>query len=225
MPTPLQMKIKLCDIIYIRWIPRIRPVFWYSYRPFSQKRRSMVDWGRWRHKALLRGTPLGPASARAGPGWPCREWKCGVLWCCLSTPHSIPDPSTAPHVCCCCRMNWWDVVRWVQMCVSIWGAVRLHSMDGWALSGADVRAPWNGVLKTVAPLRRSSAGWMLARVGRLSAGVARRRPVTIRKASLMAESMRQVWALRHQASAQYPAVKCTTCRAGVAFRRVVSPSP
>jgi len=44
----------------------------------------------------------------------------------------------------------------------------------------------------VAPLRRSSAGWMPARIGRLSAGVGRRHPVTIRKASLMAESMTQV---------------------------------
>ena len=37
---------------------------------------------------------------------------------------------------------------------------------------------------SVAPLRRSSAGWMPARVGRLSAGVGRRHPVTIRKASM-----------------------------------------
>jgi len=35
------------------------------------------------------------------------------------------------------------------MDVSIWGAVHLHSMDGWALSGADVQAPWHGVLETV----------------------------------------------------------------------------
>ena len=45
---------------------------------------------------------------------------------------------------------------------------------------------------SVAPLRRSSAGWMPARVGRLSAGLGRRHPVTIRKASLMAGSMRRV---------------------------------
>ena len=43
----------------------------------------------------------------------------------------------------------------------------------------------------VAPMRRSSAGWMPARVGRLSAGVGRRHPVTIRKASLMVGSMRR----------------------------------
>jgi len=50
---------------------------------------------------------------------------------------------------------------------------------------------------SVAPLRRNSAGWMPARMGRLSAGVGRRHPVTIRKASLMAGSMRRVWALRY----------------------------
>ena len=45
---------------------------------------------------------------------------------------------------------------------------------------------------SVAPLRRSSAGWMLARVGRLSAGVGCRHPVTVCKASLMVGSMRRV---------------------------------
>jgi len=45
---------------------------------------------------------------------------------------------------------------------------------------------------SVAPLRRSSAGWILARIGRLSAGIGCRHPVTIRKASLMAGSMRRV---------------------------------
>jgi len=32
---------------------------------------------------------------------------------------------------------------------SIWGAVHLHSMDGWSLSGADVQAPWHDALETV----------------------------------------------------------------------------
>ena len=45
---------------------------------------------------------------------------------------------------------------------------------------------------SVAPLRQSSAGWMPARIGRLSAGVGRRHPVTIRKASLMVGLMRRV---------------------------------
>ena len=39
--------------------------------------------------------------------------------------------------------------------------------------------------ESVAPLQRISAGWMPARIGRLSAGAGRRHPVTIRKASLM----------------------------------------
>ena len=34
---------------------------------------------------------------------------------------------------------------------------------------------------SVAPMRRSSAGWMLERMDRLSAGVGCRHPVTIRK--------------------------------------------
>jgi len=45
---------------------------------------------------------------------------------------------------------------------------------------------------SVAPLRRSSAGWMPVRIGRLSAGVGRRHPVTIRKALLMVGSIRWV---------------------------------
>ena len=49
------------------------------------------------------------------------------------------------------------VVRWTdellnsgyKMGVSIWDAVPYHSMDRWVLSGADVQAPWHGVLETV----------------------------------------------------------------------------
>jgi len=75
---------------------------------------------------------------------------------------------------------------------------------------------------SVAPLRWSSAGWMPARIGRLSAGVGRRHPVTIRKASLMVGSMRRAWALRHQIGAQYSAVEWT--RARVAVLNVVAPA-
>ena len=84
-----------------------------------------------------------------GGGYRCRRFKCGGVWDCPPTPHPIGDPSIAQHVCCCCLMNWWDVVRRVQMGVLIWGAVHLHSMDGWALSGADVQAPWHGALEAV----------------------------------------------------------------------------
>jgi len=45
---------------------------------------------------------------------------------------------------------------------------------------------------SVAPLRRSSAGWMPARIGRLSADVGRMHPVTIRKASLKAGLIRRL---------------------------------
>ena len=49
----------------------------------------------------------------SGDGSRCRGWKCGVLWGCLPTPHSTVDPPSAPHVCCCCHLNWWAFVRWV----------------------------------------------------------------------------------------------------------------
>ena len=57
--------------------------------------------------------------------------------------------ATAPHACCCCQMNWWDVVQQVQMGVSIWGAMCFHLMDRWALNGADVQAPWHSILEAV----------------------------------------------------------------------------
>jgi len=104
------------------------------------------------------------------------------------------------------------------MGVPIWGAVDSHSMDTWVLSGADVQTPWHGVLETV---------WLhcdeAQQVGGVCAGVGRKHPVTIRKASLMAGSMRRVWALWHQTGAQYSAVECTTAR--VAVRNVVAPAP
>jgi len=72
------------------------------------------------------------------------------------------------------------------MDVSIWDAVHSHSMG--------VSTEWSRCLSSmawlardsVAPLRRSSAGWMPARIRRLFAGIGRRHPVTIHKASLMA---------------------------------------
>ena len=107
------------------------------------------------------------------------------------------------------------------MGVSITGAVHLHLMDGWALSGSDVQAPWNGVLESVAPFRWSTTGWMPARIGKLSADVRRRHPCTIRKASLMAGSIKRVWALRHQTGAQYSAVEYI--RTKVTVHNVVAP--
>ena len=81
-------------------------------------------------------------------GCRCRGWKCGVLQGHPPTPHSIGDQPSAPQV-CCCQINWWDAVWRARIGVSIWGAERLHSVDGWALSGADVQAPWHSVLETV----------------------------------------------------------------------------
>ena len=153
----------------------------------------------------------------------------------------LGDPPRAPHFCYCCQRNWWVVVRRVQMGVSITDAVHSHSVDRWALSGAELpdlffqkrpkiakklqkkakhsskngqKKPFksrraNGQFKSVrgnqpeirpyfqnlaakrsirqpmewsrcpgsmarrardsvAPLRRSSAGWIPARIGRLS---------------------------------------------------------
>jgi len=47
---------------------------------------------------------------------------------------------------CVNKKNYWGGYK---MDVSIWGAVHLHSIDGWALSGADVQAPWPAVLEIV----------------------------------------------------------------------------
>jgi len=79
----------------------------------------------------------------------CRGWKCGVLWGCPLTSHSIGDLSTQPHVCCCCQINWRVVVWQVQWVSWFWDAMHLHLMDKWVLSGAGVQAPWHGVLETV----------------------------------------------------------------------------
>jgi len=106
------------------------------------------------------------------------------------------------HSCYCCQMNSWVVVQGLQMGVSIWKALHLHSMDRWALSGAGVRNPCRA-RDNVVPLRRISACWMPARTGRLSAGLGFRHPVTIRKESLMAGLIRRAWALQYQAGAQY----------------------
>ena len=57
--------------------------------------------------------------------------------------------------------------------------------------------------ESVAHWRRSSAGWMPERTGRLFVRSGRRHPVTMRKASLRTLSMRRVCTLRHQAGAQY----------------------
>ena len=71
-----------------------------------------------------------------------------VKSCGGARPLRLPLVIRSLHVCCCCQMNWRDVVWRVQMGVLIWGAVESHLMDRWALSG-DVQALWHGVLETV----------------------------------------------------------------------------
>ena len=77
--------------------------------------------------------------------------------------------------------------------------------------------------ESVAPWRRSSAGWMSEKTGRLSVGVGRRHPVKMRKESLRTLSMRRVCALCHQAGAQYSSVE--EIRSKVAVRNVLTPAP
>jgi len=188
-----------------------------SHTPFVQTGEETPDTGAEAVKPDPGSSLEGPSG---GMGAGCREWKCGVLWDCPPIPHSIGDPPTAPLLsdklrsCCAADTN---------------GCLDLRR-PAFALDER-VSAEWNrcpdsmawSVRDSVAPLRRSSADWMPARIRRLSAGVGRRHPVTIRKASLMAGSMRRVWALRHQTGAWYSAVECT--RARVTVRKVVAPAP
>jgi len=150
--------------------------------------------------------------------------KCGALWGCPPTPYSIGDPPSAPNVCWRCQDEVMPCcAAGTNGCLDL----RRHAfaLDG-RFSTERSRCPGSmarPVRDSVAPLRRILAGWVPARIGWLSVGVGRRHPVTIRKASLMEESIRRVWALRHQTGAQYSEVECT--RARVAIRRVVAPAP
>ena len=102
---------------------------------------------------------------------------------------------------------------------------RAFALDG-RVSAEWSRCPGSMARRTrdsVAPLWRSSAGWMPVRIGSLSAGVRRRQPVTICKVSFEAGLMRRVWALPHQTGAQYSAAEWI--RARVAVRNVFAPAP
>ena len=120
-------------------------------------------------------------------------------------------------------MNWWVVrgrYKWTSRFEAQW--IRTW----WTVSAECSRCPGSMARRArerVAPLRQRSAGWMPARIGRLSSGVGRRHPVTISKALLMAGSMRRVWAPRHQMGTQYSAFEWI--RARVAIRRVVASAP
>jgi len=102
----------------------------------------------------------------------CRGLKCGVLRVCLPTPHSIGNPPSAPHVCCllsdeqmsCCAAGtngYLDLRR------------RASALDR-RVSAEWSRCPGSMARRAkdnVAPLRRSSASWMPARIGVLDGGV------------------------------------------------------
>ena len=78
----------------------------------QERKCSTLLWRRLSRTQALRGRvaprgwlPMSGMKMRSLVGWP-------------PNPHSIGDPPTAPHVDCCCQMNWWVVVRRVQMDVS-----------------------------------------------------------------------------------------------------------
>ena len=108
------------------------------------------------------------------------------------------------------------------MDVLIWDGVHSHSMG--------VRAEWSRCLGSVArrardgvsPLRRSSAGWMPAKIGRLFAGVGRRHPVTIRKARWWQVNEAGVSSAAPDRSA---ALCCWMDQGKVALGKVVAPAP
>jgi len=72
-------------------------------------------------------------------GCRCQGWKYVFSCCSPTTPPYIGDSVRARYLCCCyrCQMNWWVVVRRVQMGVSIWDAVHSHLVDRWTLWFAD----------------------------------------------------------------------------------------
>ena len=74
-----------------------------GHTQFVQAGAEMSDTG----AEAVKPDPGSSWESHSGGGCRCRGWKCGVLWGCPSTPRSIGDPPTAPHV-------WWNVVRRVQ---------------------------------------------------------------------------------------------------------------
>ena len=89
------------------------------------------------------------------------------------------------------RRTYMVVVRWTDelLCGGYNWVSRFEApciCTQWTVSAGWSRCPGSmarRIRDSVAPLRRSSAGWMPTRIGRLSAGVGRRDPITMRKAS------------------------------------------
>ena len=72
-----------------------------GHTPFVQAEAATSDTG----AEAVKPDPGSSWEGHSGGGCRCQGWKCGVLWGCPSTPHSIGDPPTAPHECCCCQIN------------------------------------------------------------------------------------------------------------------------
>jgi len=109
---------------------------------------------------------------------------------CPPTPHSIGDPQCAARMLLLTDMLMSCCAAGTNACLDT--RPRAFALGG-QVSAERSRCPTSMARRardSVAPLRRSSAGRMPVRIGRLSTGVGRRQPVTIRKASLMAGSIR-----------------------------------
>ena len=75
----------------------------------------------------------------------------------------------------------------------------------------------------MACLRRSSAGLMPTRMGRLSNGVGLKHPFTTRSVSLITVLCTQVCTLRHQTGAQYSTVEYTRAKAAAPRTAALAP--
>ena len=145
-------------------------------------------------------------SRRVGRGWKSRS--------ALQTSR-IPSVTRPEYHISVIVLRWTDELLCSEHKWVLGYRCRAFPLDG------QVSAEWSGCLGSMArrardsvAFRQCSAGWMLARMGRLSAGVGRRHPITVRNPSLMAGLMRRVWALppqREQATSSVQRVMSTFC--------------